>query len=67
MPTKGRPHISFRIEQEKIDALKQHAKEIGLTYGDILRKLTNDYMNDQGIIPVNKPIDGQISTDDLDV
>ena len=67
MPTKGRPHLTVRFTRAEIDALKQHAKETGTTYGDIIRDLVHGYMAANGVQPQEKQLDGQISTDELDV
>ena len=65
MPTIGRPKLTVRMDREEIDALLEHAHQNGTTYGNIVRKLVHDYMAANGIVPKAKPIDGQISTDDL--
>lgn len=67
MPTIGRPKLTVRMDRAEIDALLDHAHQNGTTYGDIVRKLVHDYMDANGITPKEKPIDGQISTNDLDV
>ena len=67
MPTRGRPHICIRMDRAEIDALNEYARQNGTSYGDIVRQLLHGFMDEHGIKPAEKPIDGQISTDDLDV
>lgn len=66
MPTRGRPHLSIRMERAEIEALNEYAHQHGTTYADIVRELLHGFMDENGIKPAEKPIDGQISTEDLD-
>ena len=67
MSVRGRPHMSVRMNREEIDALNEHARKTGTTHSEIIRTLVYEYMEKHGIKPAKKPIEGQISTDELDV
>lgn len=67
MPTIGRPKLTVRMDRAEIDALLEYAHQNGTTYGNIVRKLVHDFMDEHGIVPRERPIDGQISAQDLDV
>ena len=58
---RGRPIVTLRLDPGTIAALKISARQHGTTVSDLIRQLIDEQLSRDGIIPTEKPIDGQIS------
>lgn len=69
MPSKGRPKFTFRLDGWEHEALMQYAQQNNTTAGDLMRDLMHAFFATEGIKRPDRQeqLDGQISTDDLDV
>lgn len=58
---RGKPIITLRLDAGRIAALKMAANRHNTTVSDMLRDLIDDQLHRDGIKPVERPIDGQIT------
>ena len=58
---RGNPIITMRLPRETIEALRICAGKHGLTVSDLMRKLIDDQLTQDGIYPRKTQIEGQMT------